>query len=362
VNQQSTNLICPSSGSPLVRVDKKTVMDLLGLELRRADAHRTAVSDSEVTDYLMLRVDHIGAYPVIDDVPILMAPEMLSTKVHTETLDTRRDPYREAYEEMDFYNAVADHARSDVSKSDAFEIVNNARTGGDSFPGRGWLDSDYEITAQSDAYHFLAPMQGVSVAQLGGKGIHAVKFLLAGAAESWLVTPVLGEATLGRDLAAAFGVQERFRAVVGISEEIPVSDRVFDRIYSGGCVHHMITERAFPEIRRVLKPGGKFAAVEPWRAPGYKLGTKILGKRERGVNCRPLEPDRVSPLYTNFEEAAVHQHGTFTRYPLIAMGKAKIRPREETVERLLKWDDRLASRLSMQRFGSSAALLATRTR
>ncbi len=360
MTQESTNLICPISRSPLDCVDKATVIDALGADLQRIDAHRSVVSHSEIPDYLLLRADHLGAYPVVDGVPILMAPEMLVTAGRGEPIETRQDPYREAYEEMDFYNAVAEDERSDVTNSDAYVIVNNARKGS-KYPGPGWLDSQYEITAQADAYNFLAPLDGTTAVQLGGKGIHAVKFLLAGAAQSWLITPVLGEATLARDLAAAFGVLDRLRVVVGISEEIPVADCFFDRVYSGGCVHHMVTDRAFPEIRRVLKPGGKFAAVEPWRAPGYKVGTKILGKRERGVNCRPLEADRIPPLYGAFEEAVVHQHGTFTRYPLIALSKAKVRLRVETVEKVLKWDDRIASRLSLEKYGSSAALLARRT-
>ncbi len=45
----------------------------------------------------------------------------------------------------------------------------------------------------------------------------------------------------------------------------------------------MTTEVAMPEIARVLKPGGKFACNDPWRAPLYGIGTKILGKREKST-------------------------------------------------------------------------------
>lgn len=358
--QETRGLVCPNSRSPLTRVDRATALEVLGSDLQRIDAHRAVVADGDVPEELMLRADNAGAYPIVDGIPVLMAPEMLVSAGRGMPIDTRKDPYREAYEEMDFYDAVAADEVSDLHNSDAFEIVHAARNG-DVFPGRGWLDSEYEITAQSDAYQFIAPMEGKTAVQLGGKGIHAVKFLLAGADESWLITPMFGEAVLARHLAAAFGVEDRFRAVVGISEEIPVADCYFDRAYSGGCVHHMVTERAFPEIRRILALGGKFAAVEAWRAPGYALGTKILGKRERGVNCRPLDEARVASLFTTFEDAAVHQHGTFTRYPLIALSKAKMKPRVETIEKVLRWDDRLASKLSLSKYGSSAALLAERT-
>jgi len=122
----------------------------------------------------------------------------------------------------------------------------------------------------------------------------------------------------------------------------------------------MVTKLAFPEIRRILKLGGKFSAVEPWRAPLYGLGTKILGKRERGVHCRPLEADRVAPLFETFDDAWVNHHGAITRYPLIALGKANVSPRLETIVKLSTWDDRLASRLSLEKFGSCVAVLARR--
>jgi hypothetical protein len=63
-----------------------------------------------------------------------------------------------------------------------------------------------------------------------------LSFSWAGASESWLLTPILGEAMFARDLAAAFGVEDKFRAVVGIAEEIPLHGSIFDRVYSGGCI------------------------------------------------------------------------------------------------------------------------------
>jgi hypothetical protein len=120
-----------------------------------------------------------------------------------------------------------------------------------------------------------------------------------------------------------------------------------------GAFHHTITERAFPEIRRVLKPGGKFAAIEPWRAPGYRVGIRVFGKRERGVNCRPMELERVLPLFRAFDDARVTHHGTFTRYSLIALGKLGVRPRIQTIDRITRIDDNLASKSSLRKYGSS---------
>jgi SAM-dependent methyltransferase len=296
----------------------------------------------------------------VDGVPILLAPEMLVSSEGAELIDTDQDPYREAYEEMDFYNAEAASAHSDIPNSDAYQIVSTVVNAG-SFSGPEWLDAKYDIASQADGYQFMSPMKDMTALQLGGSGIHAVKFLLAGAGESWLLTPMLGEAIFARELAVAFGVKDRFRSVVGIAEEIPFRDSGFDRVYSGGCIHHTITERVFPEIRRVLKPGGKFAAIEPWRAPMYRAGIKFFGKQERGVNCRPMELERVLSLFQTFDNATMTHHGTFTRYPLIALGKLGLRLRFHTIDRITQFDDNVASKYSLRKYGSSVALLAEST-
>lgn len=356
----SEMVVCPVTQDRLVEADRHRVFEVLGESVHRVAANRASVRDTDVSATLLLRSDGCGAYPVVDGIPILMAPEMLVGANTTAEIDTGLDPYREAYEEMDFYNAVAADARADVSRSDAYQVVHPVMRAG-RFPGRDWLDATYDLASQAEAYAYISPVEGCTTMQLGGGGIHAVKFLLAGAAESWLLTPMLGEAVFARALAETFGVADRFRAAVGIAEEIPLRTGSFDRVYSGGCLHHTITARAFPEIRRVLTAGGKFAAIEPWRAPGYRAGTKVFGKQERGVNCRPMEETRVQPLFRTFDNAAVIHHGTFTRYPLIALGKLGLHLGLPTMERITRVDDRLASKSSLRRYGSSIALMARAT-
>jgi SAM-dependent methyltransferase len=273
------------------------VFDVLGEQVVRLAANRANVSRDDVTEKALLRADGRGAYPVVDGIPILLAPEMLVGQAGADLIDTDQDPYREAYEEMAFYNAVAADAHSDVSHSDAYEVVSRVVDAGD-FPGPEWLDATYDLASQADAYDFMSPMADMSALQLGGSGIHAVKFLLAGASESWLLTPMLGEAVFARELAAAFGVETRFRSVVGIAEEIPFRNKSFDRVYSGGCIHHTITDRAFPEIRRVLDIGGKFAAIEPWRAPGYQAGIDGAGPGSAAISYLRYR-DRISPWHVH---------------------------------------------------------------
>jgi hypothetical protein len=311
-----------------------------------------------------MRADGKLAYPIVEDVPILLAPEALGSKQHQRAFNLDDPRYAEAYLEMKFYNEVASDEARNIRAAESFQLVQPVLEASEferqSFPEPRsiWLDATYDCAAQWDAYRHLAPLPGKRVMQLGGKGIHAVKLLLGGAAEAWVVTPMLGEIRCAIALAEAAGVAKRLRSAVSVGEELPFADNSFDGIYCGGCLHHMQTEIALPEISRVLTPGGAFAAVEPWKAPLYTLGTSILGKRERGAFCRPLTKARVAPLEDAFTDNAIIQHGTLTRYPLLALAKLGLASSMETVWRMNRIDDALCSLLpGFRRMGSSVVCL-----
>jgi hypothetical protein len=118
---------------------------------------------------------------------------------------------------------------------------------------------------------------------------------------------------------------------------------------------------AFPEIARTLKPGGRFGASEPWRAPLYSVGTRVLGKREESVFCRPLTTERVAPLESSFSSSEVRQFGAITRYPVLALTKFGVHLPLKVVWWLYRLDDRLAAMVPpLNRYGSGVALLATK--
>jgi ubiquinone/menaquinone biosynthesis C-methylase UbiE len=50
--------------------------------------------------------------------------------------------------------------------------------------------------------------------------------------------------------------------VVGDAEDTPFDDNTFDLIVCIGVLHHLDTNKAFPELYRILKPGGKVIAFE----------------------------------------------------------------------------------------------------
>jgi SAM-dependent methyltransferase len=265
--------------------------------------------------------------------------------------------------ELDYYASAASDEGHEAALTSFIERIANRPPGTFASPVEAWLDAPYDSVAQAECYAHVGPIvrAGGTVLQLGGSGSHAVKALLGGATEAYLVTPVEEEGTMGRRLAARFGVKSRLTTVVALAEDLPADLPTVDAVISGGCFHHTDVAPALRMIERVLSPGGRFAAWDPWRAPLYGIGVALLGQREPGVHCRPLNRERVRALSTVFPESEIRLHGALFRYPLIALSKAGIRPSLERLHRWAKLDDRLASRSKrLAGAGSSVAILATK--
>lgn len=364
-------LVCPETRQSLQECSRLDAEARMGGPLVVLRERQTSGQNSSppfgVTPSVLRTEDRRRAYPVVDGVPILMVPEILGAPNDRRDFDLHDPKYAEAYQETAHYNSVSSIESQDILSSESYSIIEavlDARpevTGAFPTPRDVWLDAIYDCAAQWDAYAHIAPIPGKRIMQLGGKGAHAVKFLLGGAEEAWAVTPMLGEARCVIALAKSVGVADRLRCVVAIAEELPFAAESFDAVYAGGCLHHMVTAAAIPEVARVLRKGGKFAATDPWRAPLYGIGTKIFGKREPTVYCRPLTSERVAPVRDAFSAANIAQHGTLTRYPLLALGKLGLSCTLSAVWRINRIDDAICSAVpGLRARGSSVACLGTK--
>jgi len=65
-----------------------------------------------------------------------------------------------------------------------------------------------------------------------------------------------------RNAAAEAGVSENTRFFQADAENTKLPDNSIDAIICSGMLHHLDLSFAFPELRRILKPGGKILAVE----------------------------------------------------------------------------------------------------
>lgn len=323
----------------------------------------------------MTSADGRTIYPVLDGIPVLLAPEVSSA----DTCDTfsSLDPrYAEAYEEMAHYNSVAASAQADVKQSHAFRSLSACQgiSRDDQarfpYPVERWLEATYDITAQETVFAHLAPVLDQDVLQVGGTGIHAIRFLMAGAATATLVTPMFSEARFARRMAEELGVAERLSLALGIFEELPVPSASMDIVFSGGSLHHTLTDLALFEAARVLRTEGKFGCFDPWRAPFYRIGIRIFGKREPGVFCRPLDNERMRYLSKCFSKAKVEKHGSLTRYLLLALQKSGVDFTDDGtsgyngfVHNLMRWDNSIAAVLPpLHKFASSVSICARKSR
>lgn len=360
--------VCPESGQSLSRLSLAKAENLMGGLLIPGTRDPESAIPVGPTREVMVREDLKRAYPVVEGIPILMVPESLVTPPIALRVDLTDRRYREAYLEADFYGREAKR----LSETDSFEhqelrrsLEGKARRAKEDvfpIPKELWIDAVYDCVAQFEAYQFLSQMNEAVVLQLGGKGTNVLNFLVAGARQAWLITPVLEEAEFAISLARAVGLDSRLHCVVGVAEELPLASESMDRIYIGGSLHHMQPDLAAREINRVLVPGGRFAAVEPWRAPLYDLGTRILGKREANAYCYPLTADFLNAFAKHMHEVRVQHHGALTRYPLLAASKARLRASLSVSWRLQTWDDRITRRFPrLNKSGSSVAVLAEKT-
>lgn len=305
------------------------------------------------TPQILLRADDRIAYPIAVDIPVLMQPEQLSPT--PQEIDLRDDRWAEAYDEMEFYNQSAATFGLDMDRQVASLKLHDRE---DQYIPESWVDASYDARAQLDALQHLGDPSGSVLLQLGGKGEHAVKALLAGAAEAWLVTPMLAEAQYARELARRTGVGSSMNAVVGVAEQLPFPEGSFDAVYAGGCLHHMATHHASPEIYRILVSGGRFAAVEPWQTLLHSWGTRAIGKREANSYCSPLTAARVEPIGEAFEDSVIRHHGPVLRYAALALLKLSGRPLTPRAGLCLgRVDDRLPL---PDKCGGSVAILASR--
>lgn len=355
-------LRCPVTGRPLAFAESGS--DWVPVPRKGRDAP-APIAAARVADALLLGEDASFAYPVVDGIPVLLGPERLvpsAVAPSLESIDLSTPEYREAYEEMAFYNDSADESSYDVIMGALALHRDQVSSVASTFPrpARLWVDATHESLTQLEAYAHLAPVRGKRALQIGGRGSHAVKMLLAGARSAILVTPMLSEARYAQGLATEWGVRDDFLAVVGIGEELPLADGSVDLAYSGGCYHHMRFDRLGAQLHRVLAAGGRFAGTDPFATLLHSVGTKLLGKREVSVNCRPITPLRIAKIRTYFPDVRASRHGPLLRYFFLGLEKLsreRFSPSVPAMMKVMRFDDflgRIVGPLLGMRGGSVA--------
>jgi SAM-dependent methyltransferase len=136
----------------------------------------------------------------------------------------------------------------------------------------------------ADAVAFLLGPRPLRVLDLGaGTGL-LTEVLLAAGHEVVAVDP-------SPEMLAQLGARlPQVSVVVGGAERIPLPDRAVDAVVAGQAAHWFDPERAAPELRRVLRPGGVVGLV--WNTRDERVAwVRVLGDA-LAAEARGHEADR----------------------------------------------------------------------
>ncbi|MBB6091605.1 ubiquinone/menaquinone biosynthesis C-methylase UbiE [Povalibacter uvarum] len=95
-----------------------------------------------------------------------------------------------------------------------------------------------------------------------GNGVNAIKAARAGAALSLGLDISRVSVQNATEDAAAQGLSATARFIQADAEDTKLPDSSIDVIICSGMLHHLDLSYAFPELRRILAPGGKILAIE----------------------------------------------------------------------------------------------------
>jgi ubiquinone/menaquinone biosynthesis C-methylase UbiE len=113
------------------------------------------------------------------------------------------------------------------------------------------------------AFEQLGDLRGQRVLEIGGgTGWHAAMLVHRGAEVVATDVSSVGVEVM-RQRFAANGMSERAQAAVVAAEQMPFDDAAFDAVFGIAVLHHLVLDRAAPEIARVLAPGGRAVFIEP---------------------------------------------------------------------------------------------------
>lgn len=129
------------------------------------------------------------------------------------------------------------------------------------------------------------------------------------------------------------GLESNVNIRQGLATRLPYSDATFDVIVSTYVIKHLSDEllgRMLSEVRRVLKPGGRFCVWEaaPARNPYlHSFNMKLLKLGVSTAHLRPSEQLRFLLESAGFRDLKPYGHGFYYYYPpLPRVGFIAVRP------------------------------------
>ncbi|HXX22850.1 MAG TPA: class I SAM-dependent methyltransferase [Terriglobia bacterium] len=96
--------------------------------------------------------------------------------------------------------------------------------------------------------------------------------------------------------------------LAGDAHHTPFADTMFDYVVGNGALHHLDLEKAFAEIARVLKPGGKAVFQEPMYHHPLLWTLRRLTPKSHTVDERPLSFADIERTRKGFRSCHHREH------------------------------------------------------
>ncbi|HEY2603733.1 MAG TPA: class I SAM-dependent methyltransferase [Thermoleophilaceae bacterium] len=140
------------------------------------------------------------------------------------------------------------------------------------------------------------------------------------------------------------GVADRVDFRLSDAYSTPFADDSFDIVVGGSILHHLDLERALPEIRRVLRPGGRAVFVEPLAHNPILRAGRVLTRKVRSEDGRPFSEsdwERCANYFPDFE----HVERELSTIPLMPLNLMLSPRRQEGLARKVwAFDERIMER------------------
>lgn len=99
--------------------------------------------------------------------------------------------------------------------------------------------------------------------------------------------------------------------LVGDGQHTPFGDNSFDYVVGNGALHHLDLDKAYAEVARVLRPGGKAVFMEPmYHHPLLRL-LRRLTPRTHTADEKPLSIDDMERAKRWFRRVSHREHFLF---------------------------------------------------
>jgi ubiquinone/menaquinone biosynthesis C-methylase UbiE len=182
--------------------------------------------------------------------------------------------------DQEWMSTLDDRKRKELEFHDMHrDLTKKVQLEGDTFEKLYGNEKYYNTVRRSTDYvdnWLKSKVQGkVFLDYACGDGMYAIAAAKAGAAISIGIDISKVSVDNAAGFAAKAGVGDRCRFVQADAENTHLPDNSIDVVLCSGMLHHLDLSYAFPELRRIMKPGGVLLAVE---ALDYNPAIKLYRK------------------------------------------------------------------------------------